>query len=152
MLRTLRDRLSHLLLAICYAALACPGQDFASKIDEYLNGQKLSGSVLVAKAGKILVSRGYGMASYELDVPNKPNTKFRLGSITKQFTATAVLQLQERGKLNVDDLVSKYVTDAPDAWKEITIHHLLTHTSGLHGSPSSLIIRSGCVRASRPPS
>src|SRR5579859_3271121 len=120
-------------LLILSSALASPAQDLASKVDEYLNGQKFSGSVLIARGGKILVSKGYGMANYELDVPNKPNTKFRLGSVTKQFTATAVLQLQERGKLNVNDLVSKYVTDAPDTWKEITIHHLLTHTSGLHG-------------------
>jgi CubicO group peptidase (beta-lactamase class C family) len=121
------------LLLVCSAALACPAQDLTAKVDDYLNGQKFSGSVLLAKGGKILVSKGYRMANYELDVPNKPDTKFRLGSITKQFTGAAVLQLQEKGKLNVDDLVSKYVSDTPQAWKDITIHHLLTHTSGLHG-------------------
>ena len=121
------------LLLVCCAALACSAQDLASKVDEYLNGQKFSGSVLLAKGGRILVSKGLRMANYELDVPNRPDTKFRLGSITKQFTATAVLQLQEKGKLNVNDLVSKYVSDTPETWKDITIHHLLTHTSGLHG-------------------
>ena len=74
---------------------------------------------------------GYGMANLEHDVPNTPQTKFRLGSITKQFTAMAILILQERGKLKVEDKVKKYLPDAPKAWDEITIHHLLTHTSGI---------------------
>ena len=90
-----------------------------------------SGSVLIARDGKVLFSRGYGMANLEQDVPNTPQTKFRLGSITKQFTAMAILILQERGKLNVQDKVKKYLPDAPKAWDEITIHHLLTHTSGI---------------------
>jgi len=90
-----------------------------------------SGSVLIARDGKVLFSRGYGMANLELDVPNTPETKFRLGSITKQFTAAAILLLQQEGKLNVQDKLKKHVPDAPAAWDEITIHHLLTHTSGI---------------------
>ena len=90
-----------------------------------------SGSILIARDGKVLFSQGYGMANLEHDVPNTPQTKFRLGSITKQFTAMAIMILQERGKLNVQDKVKKYLPDAPKAWDEITIHHLLTHTSGI---------------------
>jgi len=71
------------------------------------------------------------MANKELGVPNTPETKFRIGSITKQFTSMAILLLQEQGKLKIDDLMSKHYPSAPDAWMEINIHHLLTHTSGI---------------------
>src|SRR4051812_11811550 len=107
----------------------------ASKVEEYMDARvkrdHFSGSVLIARDGKVLFSRGYGMANLEHDVPNTPQTKFRLGSITKQFTAMAILILQERGKLKVEDKVKKYLPDAPKAWDEITIRHLLTHTSGI---------------------
>ena len=85
----------------------------------------------MAKGGKVILEKGYGMANLELDVPNSPDTKFRLGSITKQFTSTAILQLQEQGKLSVSDAACKYVEPCPEPWKAITIHHLLTHTSGI---------------------
>ena len=62
---------------------------------------------------------------------NTPDTKFRLGSVTKQFTAASILLLEERGKLNTGDLVTKYISDAPAAWGKVTIFHLLTHTSGI---------------------
>jgi CubicO group peptidase (beta-lactamase class C family) len=89
------------------------------------------GSVLVARGGDVILSRGYGSAVLEWNIPNTPATKFRLGSLTKQFTAAAVLLLEERGKLNVNDPIKKYLTDAPAAWDNITIHHLLSHTSGI---------------------
>jgi D-alanyl-D-alanine carboxypeptidase len=89
------------------------------------------GTVLVAKNGKALFSNGYGFANAEHGVANSVDTKFRLGSITKQFTAVAVLQLEEQGKLAVTDAMCKYVEGCPETWKPITIHHLLTHTSGL---------------------
>lgn len=92
---------------------------------------RFSGSVLVARDGKVIFSKGYGMANVELDVPNGPETKFRLGSVTKQFTATAILLLQERGKLNVTDPICKYIDTCPGAWGEVTIHHLLSHTGGI---------------------
>ena len=92
---------------------------------------QFNGTVLLARNGQILFCRGYGMANLEHDVPCTPNTKFRLGSITKQFTAMAILILQERGKLAVTDKVKKYIPSAPKAWDDITIHHLLTHTSGI---------------------
>jgi CubicO group peptidase (beta-lactamase class C family) len=89
------------------------------------------GSVLVARDGQVIYSKGYGSADLEWDVPNTPTTKFRLGSVTKQFTAASILLLEERGKLSVSDPVKKYVPDAPAAWDKITIFHLLTHTSGI---------------------
>src|SRR6185369_10807749 len=70
-------------------------------------------------------------ANLEWQIPNTPTTKFRLGSLTKQFTAAAVLLLEERGKLKIDDLVKVHMPDAPAAWGGITIFHLLTHTSGI---------------------
>ena len=73
------------------------------------------------------------MANVELNVPNTPNTVFRLASITKQFTATAIMMLQERGKLNVNDPFCKYLTDCPAAWQPITIRQLMTMTSGIPG-------------------
>ncbi len=89
------------------------------------------GTVLVAKGGKVLFEKGYGSADLEWDVPNTPDAKFRLGSITKQFTATAILQLAQQGKLSVTDSACKYFADCPDTWKKITIHQLLSHTSGI---------------------
>jgi CubicO group peptidase (beta-lactamase class C family) len=110
-------------------------ESIAAKTDEYCRAQvainKFSGSVLVARGDQVLFAEGYGLANFEHEVPNTPQTKFRLGSITKQFTAMAILILQEQGKLSVDDLASKHVEGCPDAWKDVTIHHLLTHTSGI---------------------
>jgi CubicO group peptidase (beta-lactamase class C family) len=93
--------------------------------------KQFMGTVLVAQDGKVLLDKGYGFANLEWDIPNTPTTKFRLGSITKQFTAASILLLEERGKLKVEDPVKKYIPDAPAAWDKITIFHVLTHTSGI---------------------
>jgi CubicO group peptidase (beta-lactamase class C family) len=118
------------------------GQALVSKVEEYMAARvkrdHFSGSILIARDGKVLFSQGYGMANLEHEVPNTPQTKFRLGSITKQFTAMAILILQERGKLSVHDKIKKYLPDAPKAWDEIEIHHLLTHTSGIPNYTASL--------------
>lgn len=110
-------------------------QDIAPKIQEYMDALVkagwFNGSILIAREGKVIVSKGYGMANLELDVPNTPQTKFRLGSITKPFTAMAIMLLQERGKLSLQDSICKYLADCPAGWQPITIHHLLSHTSGL---------------------
>lgn len=90
-----------------------------------------SGSVLIAEKGQVLLSRGYGLADREQKIPNSPQTRFLLGSVTKQFTAMAILILQSQGKLNVQDPICRYIEDCPGAWEDITIHHLLTHTSGM---------------------
>jgi CubicO group peptidase (beta-lactamase class C family) len=110
-------------------------QDITPKIYEYMDAlvkaNKFNGSLLIARDGKVLISKGYGMANFELDVPNTPQTKFRIGSMTKPFTAMAIMLLQERGKVSVQDSICKYLADCPAAWQPITIHHLLSHTSGL---------------------
>ena len=90
-----------------------------------------TGSVLIAQDGKVLLSQGYGFSDRVQGIPNTPQTRFRLGSITKQFTAMAILILQSQGKLSVEDPICNFITDCPEAWQNITIHHLLTHTSGL---------------------
>ncbi|OGU56050.1 MAG: hypothetical protein A2V66_14880 [Ignavibacteria bacterium RBG_13_36_8] len=109
-------------------------QNLEPQVDEYLNAQiklgRFSGAVLIAKDGKVLLSKGYGMANHELDVPNTPKIKFRLGSVTKQFTSLLIMKLEEEGKLKVTDPVSKFIPDYPRG-DEITIHQLLTHTSGI---------------------
>jgi len=104
----------------------------AARADARIKSAGIQGSVLLAKGGKVILARGYGLANIELGVANKPETKFRLGSITKQFTAAAILQLQEQGKLRVGDPISKYIPDSPPAWSDVTVRHLLTHTSGIH--------------------
>lgn len=97
----------------------------------YTPNSAFMGTVLVVEGDQVLLDKGYGMASLEWQVPNAPDAKFRLGSLTKQFTATLVLLLQQDGKLNVNDPVSKYLTDAPPAWAKITLANLLGHTSGI---------------------
>jgi len=100
-------------------------------IQSFVSGQHFMGSVLVARGNEIVLDKGYGFANLEWDIPNSSSTKFRLGSITKQFTAASILLLEERGKLNVSDPVKKYMPDAPAAWDKVTIFNLLTHTSGI---------------------
>ncbi len=96
----------------------------------YLEVRGFSGAILVARNGKVLLSKGYGMANYELDVPNTPKTKFQIASVSKPFTAAAILLLEERGLLSVNDLLSKFIPDYPEGGR-ITLHHLLGHTSGI---------------------
>src|ERR1039458_5666061 len=81
-------------------------------VQSYVSANTLTGTVLVARGGDVLFSKGYGMANLEWDIPNSPSTKFRLGSVTKQFTAASILLLEERGKLKVEDPVKKYMPDA----------------------------------------
>jgi CubicO group peptidase (beta-lactamase class C family) len=110
------------------------------KLEEYLNAAVnlgFTGSVLISRDGKVIFSKGYGLANRELDVANTPQTKFRIGSITKQFTAAAILLLEERGKLGVQDPICKFFDKCPSAWSEVTIHHLLTHTGGIPSYTSS---------------
>src|SRR5437764_760812 len=109
--------------------------DIAPRVSEYIDALVkagwFSGSILIAQNGRVLVSKGYGLANVELEVPNTPQTKFRVGSVTKVFTASANMLLQERAKLSLQDSICKYLSDCPASWQPITIHHLLSHTSGL---------------------
>lgn len=100
-------------------------------IQSFVTTKRFMGAVLVARGNDILLDKGYGFADLEWNIADSPTTKFRLGSITKQFTAASILLLEERGKLSVNDPVKKYMTDAPAAWDKITIFNLLTHTSGI---------------------
>jgi D-alanyl-D-alanine carboxypeptidase len=146
-----------ILLAVSPHALADPATDkaLAAKADALIQpnvrDDQFSGTVLVARNGTPIFRHAYGLANREWSIPNSMNTKFRIGSITKQFTATAILQLQEAGKLSVDDPVSKYYVDAPAAWKDITIRHLLTHTSGIPTYTSMPKFFDGQARLDRTP-
>jgi CubicO group peptidase (beta-lactamase class C family) len=109
--------------------------DLVSNVDIYMQAlvalDQFSGSILIAHKGDMLVSKGYSLANREHGVPNTPQTKFRLGSVTKQFTAMTILILQNQSKLQVQDPISRVLPDCPGAWERVTIHHLLNHTSGI---------------------
>lgn len=99
-------------------------------IERYEENGYLNGSILIASNEKILLNKGFGMANWEHAVPNKPTTKFRIGSLTKAFTAMGIFQLHEKGKLSIDDCISKYLPNYPQGEK-ITIYHCLTNTTGI---------------------
>jgi CubicO group peptidase (beta-lactamase class C family) len=107
----------------------------AAAFDEYLRAHAAQngfmGTVLVARAGKPLLSKGYGFANVEWQIPNAPDTKFRIGSLTKQFTSMLIMQLREQGKLALEHSLCVYLEPCPEAWKPVSLHHLLTHTSGI---------------------
>ncbi|MEH6592589.1 MAG: serine hydrolase domain-containing protein [Halioglobus sp.] len=100
-------------------------------IENHLTEMEFSGAVLIAHEGQILLSEGYGLANREAGLLNMADTKFRIASLTKAFTATAILILAQRGQLQMTDFACSYISNCPDAWQDITIHHLLTHTSGV---------------------
>ena len=108
--------------------------ELIDRLEKYMQAQvdisNFSGSILVMKRDQIVFKKAYGLADREWDIFNDIDTKFRIGSITKQFTAVAILQLQEQGKLSVKDRLSKYISNYPNG-DNITIHMLLTHSSGI---------------------
>ncbi len=121
------------LLLMCSVGLA---QTKVEQIDKLMSMYeaygKFNGSVLVSDHGKVIYKKGFGMANMEWDIPNQPNTKHRLGSITKQFTAMLILQLAAEGTLDLQEPIIKYLPDYPkESGSKITTHHLLTHTSGI---------------------
>ena len=120
-----------LCLTLAATAAAQDADRFDQVVQTYVARNQFMGAVLVARDAAIVFSRGYGSANLEWNIPNDATTKFRLGSLTKQFTAASILLLEERGKLSVDDRVKKYLPDAAAAWDAITIRHLLTHTAGV---------------------
>jgi len=106
----------------------------AKKLEQYLNDHitsDFSGTILIAQNGKILHSQGYGFANREQNIPNALNTVFETGALTRYFTATAILKLVEQNKLALDDKLGEFFENVPDDKQDITIHHLLTHTSSL---------------------
>lgn len=131
------------LLAIAFATLAVTAAPAnagdvtpdAARMDQIIRASSdsdaFSGSVLVARDGEILLDQGYGLANREWNIPNAGDTKFRLASVTKQFTAVSVLLLSERGLIDVDAPVKTYLPDAPATWDAVTVKDLLAHTSGI---------------------
>jgi CubicO group peptidase (beta-lactamase class C family) len=105
-------------------------EDRIKKVDQMLHDKAFNGSVLIAYKSKVLWSKGYGFADFELDVPIQPQTKLRIASITKTITAVAIMQLIEKELLRLDDPLSKFIPDYPNGEK-ITVKHLLTHSSGI---------------------
>ena len=109
--------------------------DVAKQIDAalspYFKPDAPGGSVLVVKDGKTIFRKGYGMADVGKGIPMDAGAQHRIGSVTKQFTSTAILMLAEEGKLSLDDDITKFLPDYPTNGKKITIEHLLTHTSGI---------------------
>lgn len=128
-----------ILFWVFFQTIALPGvtaQTKAEKIHQllqkYTEYGQFNGSALVSEGGKVIYKKGHGMANMEWNIPNQPDTKHRLGSITKQFTAVLILQLVEQGKLKLDAPISTYLPDYPKpAADQVTIHHLLTHSSGI---------------------
>ena len=124
-----------LMSLAAFEAVAAPDLPLALQVDSLFAGNVLSNTpgaaVLIARNGKILLEKNYGLARVETAVPITSDTRFRIGSITKQFTAAAILKLAEQGKLSVNDPVSKYIPDWPRG-AEVTLRHLLNHSSGIH--------------------
>lgn len=105
-------------------------------VQSYAASQSFMGTVLVEKDGKVIFDKAYGSADLEWSIPNATDTKFRIGSITKQFTAAAVVLLEERGKLKFDDPIGKHLPDLPLPWHKATIAQILNHTSGIYSYTS----------------
>ena len=106
------------------------------KVDRYIEARirslDISGvSLAVVRNGRVIKAKGYGLANIETNSKAAPNTVYEIGSITKQFTAVAVMMLVEEGKINLDEKITKYFAEAPAAWNKITVRHLLNHTSGI---------------------
>src|SRR5438876_1240620 len=131
-------RLSLLLATLAVSSAqthsAKPASSLQSKVDAYVQPlvetRNFSGCILVARDGAALLDRCYGMANYELQKLNTPSTRFHIASVSKSFTAAAILLLEQQGKLKVENQLAKFIPDYPRG-NEITLHHLLTHTSGI---------------------
>ncbi|MBU2928525.1 serine hydrolase [Winogradskyella psychrotolerans] len=132
----IHHQLSMLLFGLCIClAPSIASQNLEKSINTYISDQYTADtpgiSILVAKDGKIIYMNGFGMSNLELSVKTNPKHVFEIGSITKQFTAVAILMLEEQGKLKITDDITKYIADYPTYGKTITIHNLLNHTSGI---------------------
>lgn len=137
------------LLLFCFHVVA-----IADDVDDFVTAQMrkrhIPGlSLAVIKDGKVVKLRGYGLASVEFGVPATEDSVYQIASMTKSFTATAIMMLVEEGRLGLDDRVARHLSGLPAAWGEITVRHLLTHTSGVVGDPLpwSLDTGAGSTRA-----
>ena len=138
----LRSTVALLALTLQLVQAPAPGRkpaaapSFATTIDGIVadamrDGRTPGVSIAVARGGRLVYAKGHGLANVELNVPATPDTVFRIGSITKQFTAAAIMQLVEDGKMSLDDPIEKFLPDFPVRGRHITIRHLLNHTSGI---------------------
>ena len=128
-----RGRRCFLLVALMLVA-AAPGR--AQDIDDFVKGwiekQHVPGvAIAVVKDGALIRAAGYGLANVEHRIPVRPDTVFKIGSLSKQFIAAGIMLLAQDGKIAVDDKVSKHLEGTPRTWEAITLRHLLTHTAGL---------------------
>lgn len=126
------------IIATAMLIFHLPGyaQDKAANIDRLMRTYKkydqFNGTVLVAEKGQIIFKKGFGSANMEWNIPNEPDVKFRLGSITKQFTSMLIMQLVEEGKIKLQNKITAYLPDYPKKYGDkVSVHHLLTHTSGI---------------------
>ena len=128
-----RKQISAVVLFVLSAAVAYAQAD---KTDDFIRAemqrQNIPGlSLAVIKDSRIIKAEGYGLANIKLKISARPDTVYRIASVSKQFIATGIMLLVQEGRLTVDDPIGKYLEGAPATWKEITVRHLLTHTSGL---------------------
>jgi len=135
-----------IVLVWVLAFLSSSAYSQTDKIDDYVKAQmqtqKIPGlSIAVVRNGEVVKAKGYGLANVELSVPASADTVYQSGSTGKQFTATAVMMLVEEGKLALGDKINKYFPDSPESWNNITIRHLLTHTSGATDYPKDFDFR-----------
>jgi len=136
-----------LIVFALFYTVPCFAQDaVTTKVDDLIKSemqkQHIPGvSLAVVKDGQLVLAKGYGYANVEHQVPVKPETIFQSGSVGKQFTATAVMILVQEGKINLDEKIGKYLDNVPEAWSNITVQHLLSHTSGMTDYPESFDYR-----------
>ncbi len=135
-----------LILALAAPVAAQQATRPPDKIDAYVQAEMARRHIpgvalLVIRDGKTVKARGYGFANLEHNVPVKPETIFQSGSMGKQFTATAVMMLVEDGKVGLDDKITKYFTEAPESWKDVTVRQLLSHTAGFTDYPRDFNFR-----------
>src|SRR5207247_9356234 len=123
----IRHRAVAIALLVTFVA-PVPGK--ADKIDDDITEQIKRWRAIV-RDGNITKAQGYGFANLELRSPATKETVYEIGSTSKQFTATAIMMLVEEGKVRLDNTITKYFPEAPQAWRDVTIRHLLTHTSGI---------------------
>jgi CubicO group peptidase (beta-lactamase class C family) len=135
-----RHILSLLLATLLGVAFAQAEPGLEEEMDSYLQAHvatgRFMGTVLVARGDEVLFERAYGMADLELGAPNTPRTRYKVGSLTKQFTAALILKVQEEGRLSVEDTLATYLPDFPRG-EEITVHQLLNHTAGVFNYTNS---------------
>lgn len=127
----MKNKMLLLFLLICVTSFAqIDSTDII--VQKFMKDQRITGLTLaVVKNGKTAVNKAYGLANVELNVPVTSETVIRLGSVSKQFFATAILKLAEDGQLSIEDSVHKFFPDAPETWRPIQVKHLLSHSSGL---------------------